>query len=72
MASAGFGISRSKIADLIRAERVSVNWETTSSLTKLINEGDTISIRGKGRVVLEKIGNTTKKDRIHVLLKKFI
>ncbi|HOM01392.1 MAG TPA: YlmH/Sll1252 family protein [Acetivibrio sp.] len=72
VASAGFGISRSKIADLIRAERVSVNWETTNSLTKLINEGDTISIRGKGRVVLEKIGNTTKKDRIHVLLKKFI
>ncbi|MFZ5988835.1 MAG: RNA-binding protein [Bacillota bacterium] len=72
VASVGFGMSRSKIAELIRAQRVHLNWEVTASLTRLVKEGDTISIRGKGRVVLHKIGNTTKKDRIHVLLKKFI
>jgi RNA-binding protein YlmH len=72
VASVGFGMSRSKIADFIRAEKVYVNWETSNSVKKLVKEGDTISIRGKGRVVLEKIGNTTKKDRIHILMKKFI
>lgn len=72
VASVGFGISRSKIADFIRAEKVFVNWETTNSLTRMVKEGDTISIRGKGRVVLDKIGNKTKKDRIHILLKKLI
>lgn len=72
VAGAGFGISRSKIADLIKAEKVSLNWEITSLVTKQVKEGDTISVRGKGRVVLEKIGNNTKKDRIHVILKKFV
>lgn len=72
IASAGFGISRSKIADFIKAEKVNLNWETTPSSSKLVKEGDLISIRGKGRVVLQEIGRTTKKDRISVYLKKFI
>jgi len=72
VASVGFGMSRSKIADFIRAEKVYVNWEITNNVSKPVKEGDTISIRGKGRVVLEKVGNTTKKDRIHILMKKFI
>lgn len=72
IASAGFGMSRNKIADFIKAEKVNLNWETTPSLTKLVKQGDMISIRGKGRVVLEEIGRTTKKDRISVYLKKFI
>ncbi len=72
IASAGFGISRSKVANFIRAEKVNLNWETTPSLTKLVKEGDVISIRGRGRVVLQEIGKTTRKDRISVYLKKFI
>lgn len=72
VASVGFGMSRSKAADFIKAEKVYVNWEIANSVSKLVKEGDTISIRGKGRVVLEKIGNTTKKDRIHILMKKYI
>ena len=72
VACAGFGISRSKIADYIRSEKVNLNWETTPSLTKSVKEGDLISIRGKGRVVLQEIGRTTKKDRISIYLKKFI
>lgn len=72
VASSGFGMSRSKIAEYIRAEKVSLNWETTPSLTKTVKEGDMISIRGKGRVVLQEIGRTTKKDRISICLKKFI
>ncbi|MCX7923240.1 MAG: YlmH/Sll1252 family protein [Clostridia bacterium] len=72
IASAGFGVSRSKIVDFIKAEKVNLNWEMTDSLTKQVKEGDTISIKGKGRVLLEKVGNTTKKGRVGVLLKKLI
>lgn len=72
ISSAGFGISRSKITDYIKSEKVNLNWEMTDSLTKQVKEGDTISIRGKGRVVLEKVGGTTKKGRIAVELKKLI
>ncbi len=72
VASAGYGISRSKIAEYIKGEKVNLNWETCSNAAKPVNEGDTLSIRGKGRVVLEKIIGTTKKDRISILLKKFV
>jgi RNA-binding protein YlmH len=72
VSSAGFGISRSKIAELIKNERLSLNWETTDSVTKQVKEGDTISIRGKGKVVLEKIEGKTRKDRIFIILKKFV
>jgi RNA-binding protein YlmH len=72
VSSAGFGISRSKIAELIKNERLSHNWETTDSVTKQVKEGDTISIRGKGKVVLEKIEGKTRKDRIFIILKKFV
>lgn len=72
VAGAGFGMSRSKVAEFIKAEKVNLNWEMTDSLAKQVKEGDTISIRGRGRVVLEEIGNRTRKDRIGVILKKFI
>lgn len=72
IASAGFGISRNKIAQLIKSQRMYLNWELVSSPSKMVEGGDTISIKGKGRVVLDDIGKLTKKNRIHVLLKKFI
>ncbi|RCX16822.1 RNA-binding protein YlmH [Anaerobacterium chartisolvens] len=72
VASAGFGISRSKICDYIRAERVNLNWEMSSSPTKQVKQGDIISIRGQGRVAVEDIGGNTRKDRIRVFLKKFV
>lgn len=72
VSSAGFGISRSKMAGFIKSDIVSLNWDVTSNLAKLVQQGDTISVKGKGRVVVESIGNTTKKGRIGVNLKKLI
>ncbi|MCX8129972.1 MAG: YlmH/Sll1252 family protein [Clostridia bacterium] len=72
VASAGFGISRSKILELIKADRVNLNWDTANTPTKQVKEGDTISIRGKGRLVMESVGSITRKDRIRILLKKYI
>jgi len=72
ISSAGFGISRSRISDFIKAEKVSLNWQATDSPSKQIKEGDTISIKGKGRVVIERVGGTTKKGRISVVLKKYV
>ncbi len=72
VASSGFGISRSKMADYIKAEKVNLNWEVTDNLTKQVKEGDTISIRGKGRVVVHQVSGTTKKGRIGIVLKKLL
>ncbi|MCX7710145.1 MAG: YlmH/Sll1252 family protein [Clostridia bacterium] len=72
VASYGYGMSRSKMLEYIKADKVSLNWETTNSPTKLVKAGDTISIRGKGRVVVDSIGGLTKKGRVGIILKKFI
>lgn len=72
MVSSGFGISRSQVAPLFKSGRVYVNWEPEESLSAQIKEGDTISVKGKGRVILDKIGKTTKKDRIAIILKRLI
>lgn len=67
-----FGISRSKAAELIKAGRVNLNWETVQSSDRSVGEGDNISIRGKGKAVLDKVGDRTKKDRIAVKIRKYI
>ena len=71
VASSGFGVSRSKVLEYFKAQRVNVNWEVVQSPSKMLSEGDVISIRGKGRIVLEKVGGTTKKDRINIVIKRF-
>lgn len=72
VAAPGFGMSRSKAAEFIRAGRLSLNWEETENPDRIVKEGDVLSIRGKGRVVVETVGGRTRKDRIGVVLKRFV
>lgn len=67
-----FSISRSKAAELIKAGKVNLNWETVQNTDKSVIAGDNISIRGKGKAVLDKVGDRTKKDRIVVQIRKYI
>lgn len=70
--SAGFGLSRTKAAELIKSGRVRINWEEKDVTSKVIKQGDVISIRGKGRIILEEIAGNTKKDKIRIVIKKFV
>ena len=67
-----FGISRSKAAEFIKSGKVNLNWEMTQNTDSAVHEGDTISLRGKGRAVLEKVGGRTRKDRLTIQIKKFV
>ena len=71
IAASGFGVSRTKVLEYFKAQRVNVNWEIVQNPSKQLSEGDTMSIRGKGRIVLEKVAGTTKKDRISIVIKRF-
>ncbi len=71
VAASGFSVSRTKVLEYFKAQRVNVNWEVVQNPSKQLSEGDVISIRGKGRIVLEKVGGTTKKDRINIMIKRF-
>ena len=70
VASTGFGVSRSKMAKEIKAEKVKVNWELVTDPARSIKEQDVISYRGRGRVIVEEIGGTSRKGRIHLRLKR--
>jgi len=68
VAAAGFGTSRSKIIKEIEAEKLSVNWRVCSSPKTTVKEGDVISARGKGRVILAAVQGQLKSGRIGILL----
>jgi len=71
IASAGFGMSRSKMADLITAGEVRVNWKDVTSASHLLKSGDLIALRGKGRLDVGEIV-ITKKDRYRVQLTRYL
>ena len=71
IASAGFGVSRSKMTDLISAGDVRVNWKDISQASHQIKSGDLIAIRGKGRLEVGEVA-VTKKDRYRIQLTRFI
>ena len=72
IAAAGFGMSRTRAADDIEAEKVQLNWQTVKNASQAVKQGDIISFRGRGRVEVESVGGQTKKNRTVVALKRYI
>lgn len=68
--ASGFNMSRGKAADLIRQERVKVNYRFVTSVSHALKAGDMISVRGKGRLLYDGDDGTTRKDRIRVRLRR--
>lgn len=64
--------SRTKAEQLISSGAVSVKGQTVFNGAKKIDEGDSFSVRGHGKFILENIGRSTKKERTFIELKKFI
>ncbi len=71
IASAGFGMSRSKMVDFIDAGDVRVNWKEITQASSQVKSGDLIAIRGKGRLEVGEIA-VTKKERYRVQLTRFL
>ncbi|KAH6764270.1 RNA-binding S4 domain-containing protein [Perilla frutescens var. hirtella] len=71
IASAGFKISRSKMANLISNGDVRVNWATVTKSNTTIKAGDIISVNGKGRLKVGEI-NSTRKGKFAVDLVRFL
>lgn len=66
--SSAFGLSRAKAAEAVRRGIVSVNSVESTKTDMEIHEKDKIVMRGKGKVVLDEIGGTSRKDRIRIRL----
>ncbi len=72
LTSLGFGYSRSKIVKVIKADQVKLNWQRASDPSLQVKKGDVISLRGRGRIVIEDILGESRKGRIQVLVKKIL
>lgn len=71
VASAGFGLSRSKMTDLISTGDVRVNWKEITQSSHTLKTGDLVAIRGKGRLEIGEVA-ITKKDRYRIQLTRLV
>ena len=71
IASAGFGMSRSKMVDMIGAGDVKINWKEVTQASYAVKSGDLIAMRGKGRLEVGEIV-VTKKQRYRVALTRYL
>lgn len=70
IASAGFGMSRNKMANAISAKDVRVNWRDVTQSSYNVKAGDLIAVRGKGRLEVGEV-SITKKQRYRVNLVRY-
>lgn len=72
VASAGFRVSRGKMAESIESGEVRLNWRSEGvKISTAVKSGDVISVRGKGRVTVGEV-SVTKKDRFNVELHRLL
>ena len=72
VAAAGYGVSRSRMAEEIKSQNVKVNWKEAKNAAQAVGEGDILSFRNRGRVEVAEVRGTTKKGRISITLKRYI
>ena len=65
------GLSREKSSMFIRSGNVFVNHREKTAVSDKLSEGDVISVRSKGKFVLDQIGPVTKKGRLSIRYRKY-
>ena len=70
--ASGFSTSRTRAAELVDAGAVQLNYRVCEKGTQTVAEGDTISVRGMGKLTVTRLGGTTKKGRVLVTLHRYI
>lgn len=66
-----FKLSRSEAAAFIKGEKVFVNHSPISKPSVNLKRGDIVSVRSKGRFIVDEAKGTTKKGNIRLSIKKF-
>ena len=58
--SAGFGLSRSRMAERIRQGAVRINWQPVTSPSRELSEGERVQLEGRGELTIEAIHPTQR------------
>ncbi len=69
--AAVYKLSRNESSKLIKAEKVFINQCLETKESKLLEDGDIVSLRGIGRFVFENAERRTKKGRIVIEIRKY-
>lgn len=70
--SAALNLSRSKASELIKSDRVRLNFENIDDVAKQVKEGDLISVRNFGRFRFLEICGITRKGRHSIIIERYI
>ena len=70
--SSGFRVGRSAAAEYVSAGRAAINGLPCTKSDKSVSEGDTVSVRGMGKIKLAQVNGQTKKGRISVLIERYV
>ena len=70
--SSGFRIGRSLAAQYVNAGKVAIDGLPCEKPDKPVNEGAKISVRGLGKIKLTAVNGKTKKDRISVVIHRYV
>ncbi len=69
--SSVFSVSRNTASDAINGGLVSVNGIIVTKPDRTVNEDDKLSLRGKGKAVIDSVGGFSKKGRIRFSYRKY-
>lgn len=72
VASSGFFVSRSQMARLIKGQQVKLNWKVEDNPAAQVEEGDLISVRGRGRARLVTVEGKSRRGRIKIIIERYI
>lgn len=67
-----YHLSRAKAQAMIGAEKASVNWSAVVNVSRSLQEGDMVSLRGFGRFRIGKTDGRTKKDKIVLEVEQYV
>lgn len=65
-------LSRESCTTLISRQLVTVNGEEITEKSRILKAGDIFSVRGYGKFRLQSISMPTKKNRLHIVIEKYL
>ena len=70
--AAGYRIGRSLAGDYVSAGKAAINGLPCTKSDKAVSEGDSVSVRGLGKIKLAAVHGQTKKGRISVEIHRYV
>lgn len=65
-------VSRSKVEELLKNDKILINYEIVSKASKNVKIGDILTIRGIGKFIIDGLVRNTRNDRLVINVKKYV